>query len=76
MDLDGLILDTETLCMEVARAVLAADYKALLAEYLTHLGGVLVPGACRGLAPDMEVRGRGGLLGGRRGGWGGGFARA
>ncbi|GBF95478.1 hypothetical protein Rsub_07828 [Raphidocelis subcapitata] len=38
-----------------ARAVLAADYKALLSEYLTHLGGVLVPGACRGLAPDSEA---------------------
>jgi hypothetical protein len=38
-----------------ARAVLAADYKALLSEYLTHLGGVLVPGACRGLAPETEA---------------------
>jgi hypothetical protein len=41
-----------------ARAVLAADYKALLSEYLTHLGGVLVPGACRGLTADTEVRAR------------------
>lgn len=38
-----------------ARAVLAADYKALLSEYLMHLGGVLVPGACRGVAPDVEA---------------------
>jgi hypothetical protein len=47
-----------------ARAVLAADYKALLSEYLTHLGGALAPGACRGLSPDTEaeVRAVGGLL--------------
>ncbi|KAI8475190.1 MAG: hypothetical protein J3K34DRAFT_487095 [Monoraphidium minutum] len=38
-----------------ARAVLAADYKALLSEYLRHLGGVLAPGACRGLAPETEA---------------------
>lgn len=41
-----------------ARAVLAADYKALLSEYLRHLGGVLVPGACKGLDADVEVGAR------------------
>jgi len=35
--------------------VLAADYKALLSEYLGSVGGVLVPGACRGLAADTEA---------------------
>ena len=49
-----------------ARAVLAADYRALLSEYLKHLGGALAPGAVsggagsaggarRGLAPEAEA---------------------
>jgi len=54
-----------------ARAVLAADYKALLSEYLRHLGGVLVPGACTGLSSETEVRVRMALFGGDGGGVGG-----
>jgi hypothetical protein len=38
-----------------ARAVLAADYKRLLWDYTHHLGAVLVPGACCGAAPEIEV---------------------
>lgn len=38
-----------------ARAILAGDYRRLLREYLSNLGGVFTAGPEKGLAPELEV---------------------